>query len=64
MSTYFSGTFIDSLKKMSQYRKSHVNAFKFGPMETEKFRRFVLVHTAQHLSFLAPLTPGDSGANE
>jgi Protein of unknown function (DUF1569) len=48
------GGLIDSLKQMSQYNASHVDAFLFGPVATQKFRRFALVHAAHHLSFLSP----------
>src|SRR5262249_45353355 len=35
-------------------REARVNAFVFGPVETERLRRFVLIHAAHHLSFLEP----------
>ncbi len=45
---------IANLKKLAAYKASHVNAGPFGAVTTEKYRRFILVHAAHHLSFLTP----------
>ena len=42
---------IDSLRSMQGWKSPTVDAFLFGPVETKKFRRFVLIHAAHHLSF-------------
>lgn len=46
---------IGNLKKLSAYNKPYVNAGPFGPVKTEKYRRFILVHAAHHLEFLKPV---------
>jgi hypothetical protein len=46
---------IGHLKKLSAYDKPFVDAGPFGPVKTEKYRRFVLNHAAHHLGFLKPI---------
>jgi hypothetical protein len=45
---------IDALQKLRALRTPAVNAFVFGPIDTEKFRRFMLIHAGHHLSFFSP----------
>jgi len=45
---------IAALDRMASYPHSHVSTFIFGPVETPKFRRFVLIHIAHHLGFFRP----------
>jgi len=47
--------FLDSLGKLNVYLPAYVDAFIFGPVEEEKFRKFILAHAAHHLSFLVPM---------
>lgn len=42
---------VSTLQRMASYPHSHVDTFIFGPLETERFRRFVLIHTAHHMGF-------------
>jgi hypothetical protein len=46
--------FVASLKRLRDYRESHVESFVFGPVETGKFRQFALIHSAHHLNFFEP----------
>lgn len=47
--------YLASLKKLRDYHQPMVEAFLFGPIETDRLRRFMLMHAAHHLSFLQPL---------
>jgi len=41
-----------SLQQLRDYQPTLLDAFIFGPVEADKFRRFVLIHAADHLAFL------------
>jgi hypothetical protein len=43
-----------SLRKLQSTKSARVDAFVFGPVDTEKLRRFMLIHAAHHLSFFEP----------
>ena len=43
-----------SLRKLQTRKSGRVDAFLFGPVDTEKLRRFMLIHAAHHLSFFEP----------
>lgn len=45
---------IISLRRLQRYTAPKIDAFIFGPLETEKFRGFVLRHAAHHLGFFEP----------
>ena len=47
--------FITNLKRLAAYDKPLIDAGPFGPVTTEKYRRFVLNHAAHHLAFLKPV---------
>ena len=46
---------ITSLRRLQGKKSKRVDAFLFGPVETEKLRRFMLAHAAHHLSFFEPV---------
>lgn len=52
---------VTSLHQLRAYEPPYVDAFLFGPVETAKFRRFILVHAAHHLGFFEPEGPTASG---
>ena len=46
--------FIAASQKFSELRDARVEALVFGPVELEKLRRFVLIHSAHHLNYFEP----------
>ena len=50
-------SWVASLRRLKEYRPAKVDAFIFGPLATDKFRKFVLVHAAHHLGFFEPVKP-------
>ena len=48
--------FVAALRRLWSFEAPYLDAFVFGPVEAEKFRRFVLAHAAHHLGFFEPKT--------
>lgn len=46
---------VASLRRLQAQKSHRLDAFVFGPIETEKLRRFMLIHAAHHLSFFEPV---------
>jgi hypothetical protein len=47
-------SYIASLRQLKDYHPTYVDAYLFGPVATNQFRQFVLIHAAEHLCFLKP----------
>jgi hypothetical protein len=45
---------IASLRKVKDYKHPRIDAFIFGPVESEKLAKFLLAHASHHLSYLQP----------
>lgn len=41
--------YLISLERLRDYESAYIDAFIFGPVPTAKFRRFALIHAADHL---------------
>lgn len=46
---------LTSLRRLEGTKSKRVDAFVFGPIDSEKLRRFMLIHAAHHLSFFEPV---------
>jgi hypothetical protein len=46
--------YIAALRRLWAYELPFVDSFRFGAVDTEKFRHFMLSHAAHHLSFFEP----------